>query len=69
MRGDLAIVFDVLELSHQYKHDGSIKRRFGKNFDKTRDSTVVGFDCIRAVDGLQSVEVVIRYGGWRVVLR
>ena len=47
MIGDLATVFDVLESSHQYKHIGAIKLRFGANFDKTRGSIVaslVGFD-------------------------
>ena len=58
------IVFDVLKLSRQYEHDGAIKRRFGENFDKTQDSIVtdlVGFDWIRAIDGLQSVETVFGY--------
>ena len=46
------------------KNDGTIKRRFGANFDKTRYLTLVGlvgFDWIRVVDGLWSVEVVFGY--------
>ena len=72
MRGWLTIVFDVWESSLQYEHGGSIKRRFGEDFDKPRSSTVVGLvglNYFRVFDGLQSVEVVFRYGGRRVVLR
>ena len=47
MRRDLATVLDVLELPLRYEHNGVIKGRFGENFDKTRDSTVVDFDWIR----------------------
>ena len=69
MRGLLSTVFDVLESSLQYEHGGVIKGRFEEDFDKTRDSTVVVLEWSRAFDGLQSVEVVLRYGGRRVVLR
>ena len=62
MGGVLTTVFGILESC-------AIKREFGANFDKTRDSIVADLTRFEAVDGLQGVEIVFVCDGiwWSTV--
>ena len=54
----LTTVLGVLESSRRYEHTSAIKRQFGTNFDKTRDSTMTSLTRFEAVVGLEGVETV-----------